>query len=353
MLRLDDVHFAYRGRPVLRGLSLHARRGEVLALLGRTGSGKTTALRLLAGLERPDRGRVLLDDRTVAGDGFRFSRPRSRDVAVVFQGLALWPHMTVEESLRFVAAGRAASGGGSLQAERDGILQSLGIAGLAGRRPAELSGGEAALAAVARALAQGPRALLMDEPFSGLDADRRAAVRGRVFAAVRSRGLTALHITHQREEALASADRLAVLSGGSIVQCATPAEVYARPATAEAARLTGDAGLIEAEITVANVVTPAGAFPRSTASAAERLGTGWKGLAVLRPESLALAGDGRVEGLVESCEPLGGRWRLTVRFAGRPAAGVPVDSPRSIAAGAVVRLELRSDLPLVEAAPAE
>jgi len=207
MLQLEEVSFRYSGRPVLSGFSLEARAGEVLALVGPTGSGKTTVLRLLAGLEIPESGRVLVGGKLAAADGRLLIPPERRGVGMIFQRLALWPHLTVAGSLEFVMAGRVPDGERAIRA--GAILAELGIADLAGRRPAELSGGQSALAAVARALAQDPRALLLDEPFGGLDPELRAATRAKVFALVRSRKLAAVYVSHLREEAEEAADRVA------------------------------------------------------------------------------------------------------------------------------------------------
>jgi iron(III) transport system ATP-binding protein len=351
VLRLENVRFSYGRREVLAGVDLEARRGEVLALLGRTGGGKSTCLRLLAGLEVPASGKVFVGESAVAGDGHVFVAPEARRVALVFQSLALWPHMTVRQSLEFVAEPRLESG--RAEPAVRGILEDLGIAHLAERRPAGLSGGESALAAVARALAQDPRALLLDEPFEGLDSDRRDQIREKVFDLARSRGLACAYVTHMRSEALASVDRLAVMAGGRVVQSDPPGEVYARPLTAEVARLTGDVGLLPAEITATCIVTPVGPFPRSSAPRAESLGTGWKGFAALRPEALRLAGDGPLSGRVRSAEFRAGRWRLGVRVGGPGAGGadLPVDVERSPAVGGEVRLSLAGDLALVSALP--
>lgn len=342
MLKLEDVHFSYHKREVLRGASLEVPCGEVIALLGRTGCGKSTAIRLLAGLEMPARGRVFVGNSAVAGDGFTFVAPEQRNVGIVFQSLALWPHMTVLGSLEFVSGEGKAAGGAARS-----ILEELGIAHLADRRPGALSGGESALAAVARALAQSPRALLLDEPFSGLDATRRAEIRGRVFALARERNLPLLYVTHLRHEVLSSADRLAVMADGRVQQCAAPYEVYCRPATAEVARLTGEVSFLSAEVTAQNIVTPIGAFNRSASPNAEQLGTGWKGLVALRPESLRLAGDGSLAGRVRDAEFSAGRWRLRIGGVGPGGSEVQVDSDSKLGVGAEVRLNLVGDLALV------
>ena len=206
MLKLENVAFRHGRHPVLSGFSLEARAGEVLALVGPTGCGKTTALRLLAGLEVPERGRVLVDGRVAAADGRLVIPPERRGVAMVFQRLALWPHMTVSGSLEFVMAARVPPAERPARIRR--ILGELGIADLAGRRPGGLSGGQAALAAVARALAQAPRALLLDEPFGGLDPELREATRGKVFALARGQGLAAVYVSHLREEIERCADRV-------------------------------------------------------------------------------------------------------------------------------------------------
>ncbi len=210
MLKLEDVAFRHGRQPVLSGFSLEARAGEVLALVGPTGCGKTTALRLLAGLEVPERGRVLVDGKLAAADGRLVIPPERRGVAMVFQRLALWPHMTVAGSLEFVMGARVPPA--DRPARVRAILGELGIADLAGRRPGELSGGQAALAAVARALAQAPRALLLDEPFGGLDPELREATRGKVFALARAQGLAAVYVSHLREEVERCADRMAELN---------------------------------------------------------------------------------------------------------------------------------------------
>jgi ABC-type Fe3+/spermidine/putrescine transport system ATPase subunit len=254
--------------------------------------------------------------------------------------------MTVARSIEFVAEGR--SDPGSVEKLTEDILLDLGIRHLADRKPAGLSGGEASLAAVARALAQKPRALLLDEPFSGLDADLRAGIREKVLGIARNRQLPILYVSHLREEVVSSVDRLAVLVDGIVAQCGGPAEVYSRPASAAVARLTGDVGLIVAEITAQNVVTPAGAFQRTRAPRAEQLGTGWKGLAAIRPESLKLAGDGNIIGTVLKADYYGGHYRLLIRVGGAGGGSLPVFAERFASPGSEVRLELRGDLALVD-----
>ncbi len=347
---LEDVHFAYDRKPILERFSLQLVAGGVVGLLGPTGCGKSTVLRLLAGLEVPAAGKVYCGAGAVAGDGFTFVPAEKRGCAMVFQNLGLWPHLSVAESLELVLEGgsgsRASKDIPEIAARR--ILEEMEIADLATRRPAQLSGGQAALAAVARALAQDPKFLLLDEPFSGLDADLRTQIRDRVFAIVRLRGLPALYVTHMREEALATVDRLALLHNGKILQEDSPEEIYRRPLSAIAARLTGEAGLVPAEITASNIVIPGACFPRSFSPRAQQLGTGWKGLALFRPGKLQLAGDGNIPGRVISCRRSGGRFRVEVGIGGLPVFTVPLDSATEMVPGLELRLANFGDIVLVE-----
>jgi len=240
--------FTRRGRPpvpALRQVDLSVGVGELVVLVGPSGSGKSTLLRAVAGLESLDAGRVLVDgtDVTTAGPG-------ERAVALVFQDLALFPHLTVGENIGFGARGRGARAAEVRTAVAE-AAELLGIADLVDRRPGELSGGERQRVALARALLRDPRLFLLDEPFSSVDAELRVRLREEVKDLQRRTGVAMVHVTHDRTEAMALADRVVVLRGGAVEQVGTPDDVWHRPSTLSVARLMDDVPL--AVITAAAV----------------------------------------------------------------------------------------------------
>jgi iron(III) transport system ATP-binding protein len=250
VVRCEQVSKRFGPTTALEGFSLDVRRNELLVLLGPSGCGKTTALRVMAGLERPDVGEVWVGGRQVAGAGV-WVPPERRRTAMVFQEWALFPHLDVAANVAFGAAP-------GTESRTEEILGLAHLHGLERRMPHELSGGQQQRVAVARALASGPEVILLDEPFSNLDARLRASVRSEVREVLRGSGATAVFVTHDREEALSMADRLAVMAEGRILQVGTPVEVYAAPAVALVARLIGDATILEREAHEGVVLTPIG-----------------------------------------------------------------------------------------------
>jgi iron(III) transport system ATP-binding protein len=232
------------------GFELDVDDGELLCLLGPSGCGKTTALRLIAGLERPDAGTVEVGGRVVAGPG-TWVPPERRRVGMVFQDWALFPHLDVRGNVAFGLDGEARGRVGEL-------LELARLTGLEDRMPHELSGGQQQRVALARALAPSPDVLLLDEPFSNLDAQLRADVRSEVRRVLRSTGTTAVFVTHDQEEALSIADRMAVMIAGRIRRSGSPYEVYADPGDASVARLLGQSNLLPARITGGSAVTALG-----------------------------------------------------------------------------------------------
>ena len=218
---------------VLKGIDLDIRPGEFFALLGPSGSGKTTTLRILAGLESHDAGSVILDGRDVTG-----SEPGERDVAMVFQSYALYPHMSVYENIAFPLRMTRTPA-----AELDrSVRESAGrvkIGHLLERKPGQLSGGQQQRCALARAIVRKPRLFLLDEPLSNLDAKLRLETRVELRKLQRALDVTAVYVTHDQEEAMTIADRLAVFMDGTIVQVGTPAEVFRNPASIEVATFLG------------------------------------------------------------------------------------------------------------------
>jgi sulfate transport system ATP-binding protein len=228
-LTIDGVAKRFGRFPALAGVSLEVRTGEFLALLGPSGSGKTTLLRVLAGLDRPDAGRVMLD-----GADFLALTPRERRVGLVFQQYALFRHMTVARNIAFgleVRPSATRPSRAAIAAKVEELLALAQIADLGGRYPAQLSGGQRQRVAVARALAVDPALLLLDEPFGALDAQVRRNLRVWLRELHVRMGLTSVFVTHDQDEAIEMADRVAVLSAGRLQQVDRPERLYANPAT--------------------------------------------------------------------------------------------------------------------------
>jgi iron(III) transport system ATP-binding protein len=285
-IRLDGVSKSFGATHAVREVSLEIVHGELMAVLGPSGCGKTTLLRLVAGFEDPDRGRMTVADETVAGPGV-IVPPEKRRVGMVFQDYALFPHLTVEANIAFGLSRRP---GDEREALTRGTLELVGLQHKAGRYPHELSGGERQRVALARALAPEPEVVLLDEPFSSLDATLRADLRREVELILRDAEATALLVTHDQEEALSLADRLAVMREGRIVQVGAPEEVYGRPASRWAAQFVGEVNVLAGVAREDGVETELGRFDLRAPA------TGTVHVAV-RPEQLELTArhDGNAE----------------------------------------------------------
>ena len=232
-VRLEGVVKRHGALTVLHGIDLDIAHGEFFALLGPSGSGKTTTLRILAGLEPANAGKVWLDDEDVTA-----REPGERDVAMVFQSYALYPHMTVGENIAFPLRMVNMPHAEIASAVRDAAAK-VRIDHLLERRPGQLSGGQQQRCALARAIVRKPRLFLLDEPLSNLDAKLRLETRVELRKLQRSLGVTTVYVTHDQEEAMTIADRMAVFMEGRIAQVGTPAEVFARPATTAVAAFIG------------------------------------------------------------------------------------------------------------------
>ncbi|HEV3474520.1 MAG TPA: ABC transporter ATP-binding protein [Actinomycetota bacterium] len=236
-LHLDGIHKSFGDVDVLHELDLDVPDGTLLTLLGPSGSGKTTLLRIAAGLERPDRGRIGMDDRDVTD-----VPPARRNVAMVFQGFALFPHMTVAENIGFGLAARKTPRAEIRRRVEEAALLA-GCQHLLDRRPGELSGGEQQRAALARGLARRPGVFLLDEPLSNLDAPVRAGMRADLMRLQRRIEGTMLYVTHDQAEALTMGDLVAVLDRGTVQQVGPPEELYRRPSNRLVATFLGTPGM--------------------------------------------------------------------------------------------------------------
>lgn len=287
-----NVSVAYGPTPVVQALDLEVRRGEMVALLGPSGSGKSTLIAALAGFLSIGSGEIVIDGRTVATVG-RNEPPERRDVAVVFQAYALWPHLSALETVAYPIRRRGVA---SKEARRRAgeILDQLGISALAGRRPAELSGGEQQRVGLGRALARGAGLYLFDEPTAHLDTALRERLQAEIAEQRRRSGAAAVYATHDTAEALGLADRVVLLRDGRIIQDGTPSTVYERPSNIWAAQLTGPAATISVRIADVHdgrgTLEVAGVSQLVAIAAAETVTTG-DAVAVIRPDWVHFGGD--------------------------------------------------------------
>ncbi|MFO7167456.1 MAG: ABC transporter ATP-binding protein [Chloroflexota bacterium] len=300
----EQLSKSFRSVPAVQQFSLSVRPGEIMALLGPSGCGKTTVLRLIAGFERPDAGRIAIGEREVAAPGL-FVPPERRHVGMVFQHYALFPHLSVGDNVAYGLRGK-----GRQAAVRE-MLDLVGLGGLERRMPHELSGGQQQRVALARALAPRPAVLLLDEPFSNLDADLRAALRTQVREIIKHVGTTALFVTHDQEEALYMGDRVAVMNAGHLEQAAEPEALFAAPATRFVAEFIGQASFVPAAVTENGLDTELGFVPQPVSAPSGTLVE-----AVARPDDLVLSADPQGNARIVSRTFRGGEYVYEVALLG-------------------------------------
>jgi iron(III) transport system ATP-binding protein len=279
-----DISKYYDADPAVDRVSVSVPAGQIMTLLGPSGCGKTTALRLVAGFERLDEGQIEIGGEVVAGPDLH-RPPEQRRIGMVFQDYAIFPHLTVADNVGFGLNSR--SDHGDKQARIEAMLDFVGLAEVGRRYPHELSGGQQQRVALARALAPEPRALLLDEPFSNLDAALRAEVRAEVRDLLRQSGTTTIFVTHDQEEALFFGDQIAVMRSGCIEQVGTPEAVYLRPRTRFVAAFMGQTDFIAGRVSERGIETPLGLIDLDT-----NLASGTPLEVALRPIDVALNADG-------------------------------------------------------------
>lgn len=334
---LRGVRKSFGAHPVLTGADLDVANGAIAAVLGPSGSGKTTMLRILAGFERPDAGSVVIGGTTV-DDGRHHVPIERRRIGYVPQEGSLFPHLDVRGNVGFGLPRRAR------RARVAELLAMVGLEDLGHRYPHQLSGGQQQRVALARALAPDPRLVLLDEPFASLDANLRAQVRNDVLEILRRAGTTAILVTHDQDEALSSADVVAVLRGGAIAQVDSPFELYNHPVDAQIASFVGEANLLPGAARGDLVETGLGVLPLVRPAPKGATLT-----VLVRPEQVAVRlDDGRPGGIpatVESCEYHGHDTTIRLRPGGLAAGFPPLVIARlagrhSVRESAGVRLEV-------------
>ena len=310
-LVLEGIHHAYDAAPVVKGVDLVVGPGEIMCLLGPSGCGKTTLLRIAAGLERPHAGRVLIDGEEVAGP-HRFVAPEKRRIGLMFQDYALFPHVRAIDNVGF---GLTAAPRAERRRVAFGMLERLGLAALAKAYPHELSGGEQQRVALARALAPAPRAMLLDEPFSGLDERLREQVRDETLRFLREAGVPIVLVTHDADEALLMADQIALMRDGVLVQVGSPDRLCRKPASPFVARFFGALPAFDGRVRDRAVETPIGCAPTGC-------GEGCKVRVYVRPEAVELVkgaaddADGLPSARVLDSRPMGSTSHLKLAIDG-------------------------------------
>ncbi|RCK53639.1 spermidine/putrescine ABC transporter ATP-binding protein [Thalassospira profundimaris] len=346
VINLRNITKQFGDYRAVNNVSLDIADGEFVALLGPSGCGKTTLLRLLAGFEEPDEGTISLAGQVVAdGVSRQMVAPEDRNLGIVFQSYALWPHMSVARNVGYPLEVRK-----MLRAERDRrIREALSIVSLenyADRSPSELSGGQRQRVALARCLVMEPRAVLLDEPLANLDVHLRETMQEAFLDFHRRTGATMIYVTHDQAEAMAMADRIAVMDRGHIRQMAAPETLYREPSDQMVAGFVGAGAVLPVgDITLQNNgrcavrLGDADISARICARVASQTGANDALGLCLRPEDIRVDGHGTLAGKVEDCVYLGGRFRLAVRLANGHA--LPVYSDLRARIGENISLSVR------------
>ena len=335
MLDVRELSVAYGQTRVLDSLSFQLGADEILMLVGPTGCGKTTALRALAGLVRPNGGEIVLGDQRITPK--RDLPPEKRRVGMVFQDFALFPHLSVIDNVAFRLNDRRPA---------HEWLERLGLTTLADAMPERLSGGQKQRVALARALAHEPQLMLLDEPLSNLDAALKDTLRWDIRTALKEAGVPALWVTHDQEEALSVGDRLGVLNNGRLEQLDTPEQCFSQPTSRFAARFLGEAAFVRGHREGALVTTPLGKAPAITHGA-----TGEAVDLMVRPDDLSVVPSQDGNGVIEWRRYEGETRLYAVRLGDDEPVRVRTNHEVDMAVGARVALSIHSEHPLAAFAP--
>jgi len=341
---IENVSLAYGATRVLRDVSLQIKPGEFFALLGPSGSGKSTLLRMLAGFNQPQTGCIKVDGADITGVS-----PWQRDIGMVFQNYALWPHMTVAQNVAFGLEERKLPRA-EITRRTAAALELVGLADYGARRPNQLSGGQQQRVAVARTIAIEPKVLLLDEPLSNLDAKLRVHMRTELLALQRKLGITTIFVTHDQEEALSIADRVAVLDAGVIQQIGAPTELYDHPVNRFIANFIGSINLIQGSVdATARFTSPLLGDHRipvkAALSGAAELAIRPHALQIIAAESAASDALTWIDGTVSEREFLGEFMRYRIEAGGNVfTVDVPHFGAKGHARGARVKLGVDPDV---------
>lgn len=327
-LEIVNIEKEFDGAPLLRGVSLAVESGEIMCLLGPSGGGKTTLLRIIAGLERAESGRILF-----AGADQGDVPVHLRHFGMMFQDLALFPHKNVFDNVAFGLRMQNLPPD-AIQTQVQQALELVGLVGFASRDVNNLSGGEQQRVALARSLAPRPQLLMLDEPLGALDRILREQLVADLRMILKRIGMTAIYVTHDQDEAFAIADRIAIMHAGRLIQIGTPAGIYNAPANAFVAQFMGLTNLFPGKrVGAGQVQTAWGTLPVAAASLRQN-----EPLRVLlRPDCIRVAEEG-ISALVEECTFRAGKYRLTLAL--QPGARLTVEADRPQAIGARVALKI-------------
>jgi iron(III) transport system ATP-binding protein len=359
-LRIQNLLKTFDRVVAVNHINLEIKEGEFFTLLGSSGCGKTTTLRMIGGLEKPDGGAIYLGDKCLVSPQQNFFvKPEKRDMGMVFQSYALWPHMTVFENVAYPLKLRGASGS-EMRAKVAEILALVGLAGLEERPTPALSGGQQQRVALARALVFSPRVLLLDEPLSNLDAQLREDMRRELKALQQRVGVTVVFVTHDQVEALSLSDRIAIMKFGQLEQVGSPEDVYYRPATPFVRDFLGKTFLLPGKVAVLSdqhvqvevqgigastvtlqrnhVISSVNGFPT----------VGQAAMVAIRPEKISISdrrndGDANiVQGTLQAAQFLGDRYEYTVTL-GSETRVIVSPAAQNLKPGEKIFLELKSD----------